>query len=172
MKRVTVMFVGALAVCGLAASAHAANKCQGAKIKDAGKKASCLAGLYSKQAAAGGTIDPAKVAKCQAKVSAAYDKLESKPGCNTTGDKGAIESKVDAFVDDLVSELAVGTLPNACQGAKIKDAGKKAQCVTGLQAKVAAAGGTIDPAKLAKCQADVSAAYDILEAKPGCNTTG
>ena len=57
MKRVIVMFVGALAVCGLAASAHAANKCQGAKIKDAGKKASCLAGLYAKDTAAGGGID-------------------------------------------------------------------------------------------------------------------
>ena len=76
MKRVIVMFVGALAVCGLAASAHAANKCQGAKIKDAGKKASCLAGLYAKDTAAGGGIDPLKVQKCQAKVSAAFSDQE------------------------------------------------------------------------------------------------
>jgi len=172
MRRSTVMLVGVYALCGVATGAHAQNTCQGAKIKDAGKKASCLAGLQAKVAASGGTVDPLKVAKCDAKVSAAYDKLEAKPGCHTTGDKGAIESKVDAFVNDLVSELAVGTLPNTCQGAKIKDAGKKAQCVTGLQAKVAAAGGTIDPLKLAKCQAKVSAAYDKLEAKPGCNTTG
>src|SRR5215472_10574748 len=110
MRKYTVTLVGAFALCGVAAGAHAQNKCQGAKIKDAGKKASCLAGLYAKQAAAGGTIDPAKVAKCQAKVSAAYDKLEARPGCNTTGDKGAIEAKVDSFVNDLVSELAVGTL--------------------------------------------------------------
>src|SRR5690349_12894713 len=165
-----------IAVCvvtlGVAGAASAQNKCQGAKIKDAGKKASCLAGLQSKVAASGGTVDPAKVAKCDAKVSAAYDKLEAKPGCNTTGDKNAIEAKVDSFINDLVSELATGTLPNKCQGAKIKDAGKKAQCVTGLQAKVAAAGGTVDPLKLAKCQAKVSAAYAKLEAKPGCNTTG
>src|SRR5690242_16484724 len=107
MRRLTVMLVGAFALCSAATGAHAQslNKCQAAKIKDAGKKASCLAGLYSKQAAAGGTIDPAKVAKCDAKVSAAYDKLEAKPVCNTTGDKGAIEAKVDSFISDLVSEL-------------------------------------------------------------------
>jgi hypothetical protein len=169
-----------IAVCvvtlGVAGAANAqAGKCQGAKIKDAGKKASCLAGLYAKRAASGAAIDPLKVAKCDAKVSAAYAKLESKPGCNTSSDATAIENKVDAFITDLDNELEVagsGTLPNKCQGAKIKDAGKKAQCVTGLQAKVAAAGGSIDPLKLAKCQAKVSAAYAKLEAKPGCNTTG
>src|SRR5690348_11313815 len=82
----------------VAGAAHAQNKGQGAKIKDAGKKGSCLAGLYSKQAAGGGTIDPAKVAKCDAKVSAAYAKLEAKPVCNTNGDASAIEAKVDSFI--------------------------------------------------------------------------
>src|SRR5436190_821775 len=108
MRRLTVMLVGAFALFGIAASAHAQslNKCQAAKIKDAGKKAQCLTGLQAKFAATGVAIDPLKVAKCDAKVSAAYDKLESKvpQQCNTTGDKGAIESKVDAFVNDVVSE--------------------------------------------------------------------
>src|SRR5690349_14090947 len=105
-----------IAVCvvtlGVAGAASAQNKCQGAKIKDAGKKASCLAGLQSKVAAAGGTIGPPKLAKCEAKVSAAYAKLEAKPGCNTTGDAGAIESKVDSFTDDLKNELDVGAAPS------------------------------------------------------------
>ena len=156
-------------------SAHAANKCQGAKIKDAGKKASCLAGLQAKAEATSTTVDPLKAAKCDAKVSAAYAKLESKAGaCVTSGDASAIESKVDTFINDLVSALATGGATTAkCQAAKIKDAGKKAQCVTGLQAKVAAAGGTIDPVKLGKCQAKVSAAYAKLESKAGaCATSG
>ncbi|HLY37033.1 MAG TPA: hypothetical protein VKU61_03285, partial [Candidatus Binatia bacterium] len=177
MRRLTVMLVGAFALCGVATGAHAQamNKCQGAKIKDAGKKASCLAGLQAKAEATSTTVDPLKVQKCDAKVSAAYAKLESKAGaCNTSGDSTAIENKVDAFVNDLVSELATGGATTAkCQGAKIKDAGKKAQCVTGLQAKVAAAGGTIDPVKLGKCQAKVSAAYAKLESKAGaCATSG
>src|SRR5689334_10817029 len=103
MRSLSIAMMGTLAMIGIATGAHAQNKCQGAKIKDAGKKASCVAGLQSKVAAAGGTIDPAKLAKCQAKVSAAYAKLEAKPGCNTTGDSTAIENKVDAFTTDLVN---------------------------------------------------------------------
>jgi hypothetical protein len=172
--KVAALAAGALAFVAMsgAAQAQSLNKCQGTKIKDAGKKAACLAGLQAKVAAKGGTVDPAKVAKCQAKVGAAYTKLEGKGDCNTTGDAGAIEAKVDAFVDDLVTELATGTLPNKCQGSKIKDAGKKAACLAGLQAKFASSGTAIDPAKVAKCQAKVGAAYTKLEGKGDCNTTG
>src|SRR5262249_4447010 len=74
----------------------------------AGKKAQCVTGLQAKVAAAGGTIDPAKLAKCQGDVSTNYAKLESKPGCNTTGDAGALEAKVDSFTSDVNGELNVG----------------------------------------------------------------
>jgi hypothetical protein len=167
-----VVFVAAT-VGTASAQTSAMNKCQGAKIKDAGKKAACLAGLRAKVVGAGATLDPAKVAKCEAKVGAAYAKLEAKGPCNTGGDAGAIETKVDNFVDDLVSELDTGTPPpNKCQGAKIKDAGKKAACLAGLQAKFVASGASLDPAKVAKCEAKVGAAYTKLEAKGPCNTSG
>src|SRR2546426_11082171 len=108
VKRLAIA-VGILAVSAMTAGTASAvvNKCQGAKIKDAGKKAACLAGLQAKVVGAGSTLDPAKVAKCEAKVGAAYAKLESKvpQACNTTGDAGTIETKVDNFVDDLVTEL-------------------------------------------------------------------
>src|SRR5436309_3409711 len=91
--------VGALALIASPSWAQLPNKCQGAKIKDAGKKAACLAGLRAKVVGAGATLDPAKVTKCEAKVGAAYTKLESKvpQACNTTGDAGTIETKVDNF---------------------------------------------------------------------------
>jgi hypothetical protein len=145
--------------------------CQGAKVKDAGRKAACLAGLRAKVVGAGVPLDPAKVAKCEAKVGAAYAKLEAKPGCNTYGDAGVIETKVDNFVDDLVAELDVGA-PNKCQGAKIKGAGKKAACLAGLQAKLISTGTPLDPAKVARCEAKVGAVYAKLEATLGCNTSG
>src|SRR5438874_4011459 len=171
--KVVALAAGALfLVAGTASAQSAMNKCQGSKIKDAGKKAACLAGLQAKVAGSGATLDPAKVAKCEAKVGVAYGKLEGKGGCGTTGDATAIENKVDAFVDDLVTELAVGPLPNKCQGAKIKDAGKKAACLAGLEAKFVGSGTPVDPAKVTKCQAKVGIAYGKLEAKPPCNTTG
>src|SRR5439155_8378124 len=92
--KLAVMAVGALALIAYPSWASLPNKCQGAKIKDAGKKAACLAGLHAKVVGSGATLDPAKVAKCEAKVGAAYTKLESKvpQACNTTGDAGAIET--------------------------------------------------------------------------------
>jgi hypothetical protein len=155
-----------------AGTAQAQNKCQGEKIKAAGKKANCKLGLESKQAGKGGTIDPAKVAKCEAKLSSAFAKQEAKGGCTTTGDAAAIEAKVDAFVADIDTDLEVGTLPNKCQGEKIKAAGKKAECKLGLESKQASKGGTIDPAKVAKCEAKLSSAFAKQEAGGACNTTG
>src|SRR5439155_16911677 len=107
--KLAVMAVGALTLIASPSWADLPNKCQGAKIKDAGKKASCLAGLQAKVVGSGATLDPAKVAKCDAKVGAAYAKLEAKGPCNTSGDAGAIEAKVDAFVADLVSEESATT---------------------------------------------------------------
>ncbi len=156
----------------MAGSALAQNKCQGAKAKAVGKKAACVLGLDAKLVGSGTPIDSAKLAKCRAKVGAAYSKLESRGGCGTTGDATAIENKVDAFADDVTTELSQGTLPNKCQGAKVKAAGKKAACVLGLTAKLVGSGTPIDQAKLAKCRAKVGAAYSKLESKGGCTTTG
>jgi hypothetical protein len=157
-----------------AGPAFAQNKCAGDKIKAAAKKTTCKATLEEKQAGKGATIDPAKVAKCEATFSKGFAKAESKGNCLTTGDAGTIEAKVDAFVGDLDTELDVGTgtNPNPCEGAKIKAAAKKANCKAQLEAKQASKGGTIDPAKVAKCEASFSKSFAKAEAKGGCNTTG
>jgi hypothetical protein len=166
--------VGAFAfVAAASGAAQAQSKCNGDKIKAAAKKTTCKATLEEKQASKGSTIDPAKVAKCEATFSKSFAKSEAKGGCFTTGDAAVIESKVDAFVADLATELDVGTgtNPNACEGSKIKAASKKANCKAQLEAKQASKGGTIDPAKVAKCEATFSKAFAKAEAKGGCNTT-
>src|SRR5688572_8072566 len=76
--KLVALAVGALAfVAGVGGTAQAQSKCQGEKIKAAGKKANCKAGLEAKQASKGGTIDPAKIAKCEAKLSSTYAKNEA-----------------------------------------------------------------------------------------------
>lgn len=149
----------------------AQNKCAGAKIRAACKKASCKVNLEAKQASAGGAVDPAKVAKCESKFDATFAKNEAKGGCATTGDAAAIEAKVDAFVADLDTELSVAT-PNKCQAAKLKAAAKKAACKCKLKAKQAQKGGTIDPAKVAKCESSFESAFAKNEVAGGCSTTG
>jgi hypothetical protein len=155
-------------------AAAQAGKCTATKLRAACKKAACKAGLESKEAAKGTAIDPAKLAKCEAKFNKAFAKAESKPGCATTGDAAAIEAKVDAYVADLATELDVGTgtNPNKCEGAKIKAAGKKTNCKCALEAKQAQKGGTIDPLKIAKCESGFTNSFSKAESKGGCNTTG
>jgi cysteine-rich repeat protein len=165
-------FAACFAVAISSTPAAAQNKCAGEKIKAAGKKADCKAGLEAKQASKGGTIDPAKIARCESRHSFFFARNEAKGNCATTGDAATVEAKVDAFVADLDTELAVGTLPNTCQGEKIKAAGKKAACKLGLEAKQASKGGTIDPAKVAKCESKLSSMFAKNESKGGCNTTG
>lgn len=151
--------------------AMAKNKCAGSKIKSAAKKASCLLGLEAKEAKSGDPKDPAKVTACGSKLVTDFGKAEGKPPCLTTGDAGAIETKVDAFVSDVDTELSVG-IPNSCQSSKIKAAAKKTKCLLGLRAKVIANDKPLDPLKVQKCVDKFTQGFSKAEAKPPCNTTG
>jgi hypothetical protein len=152
----------------------AQGKCAGSKLKAACKKASCKAQLEATEAQMGAAPDPAKVAKCEATFSKSFAKSDAKGGCQTTGDAATVEAMVDAYVGDLASELDVstGTNPNKCEADKIKAAAKKASCKCRLEARQAETGGTIDPARVARCEAHFSKSLAYAEAKGGCNTTG
>jgi hypothetical protein len=172
IRQFTAAALGGFMLVALASgAAQAQNKCASSKMKAAAKKATCLLGLESKEASSGTAPAPAKVQKCRDKLSSSFSKLEGKGGCVTTGDAQDIEDKVDAFVADVDDELAPGS-PNKCQGAKIKAAGKKAQCLLGLEAKEVATGSPKDPAKVQKCMDKFSSTFSKSEAKGGCATTG
>jgi hypothetical protein len=171
-RTLAIAVLGAFALIAVdGGSASAGNKCAGSKIKAAAKKANCLLGLESKEAKSGDPKDPAKVTSCGSKMVTSFDKAEAKPPCLTTGDSGAIETKVDAFVTDVDTELSIG-IPNACQSSKLKAAGKKAKCLLGLRAKLASNDTPLDPAKVQKCIDKFTQAFSKAEAKPPCNTTG
>jgi len=107
-----------LATVLLGEDAVAQNKCAGAKIKAAGKKAKCLLDLEAKAAETGIAADPTKVQKCKSKLTSTFTKLEGKGGCATSGDAQAIEDKVDAFVADVAAELT-----EACPASGVSFAG-------------------------------------------------
>jgi hypothetical protein len=82
------------------------SKCTGAKLKVAGKKAASKTKCLSKAAAKALPVDGACISKAEGKFSAGWTKAEGKGDCLApTGDVAAIEGKVDAFLDDLDSEL-------------------------------------------------------------------
>lgn len=152
-------------------------KCAAAKIKAAAKKAACLLALDSKVADKGVAADPVKVQKCKDAFGAAFEKLEAKGGCITSGDASTIEATVDAFTADVDTQLNAAGPPgaNKCQAGKIKAAAAKASCLLALKATAAATGNILeplDPAKLAKCLAKYATAFSKLEDKGGCVTSG
>ena len=128
MKARTVCVVaglGALLTAGAAgAGSDPAASCKASKAKATGKKASSLMKAFGKNIK---SSDPLKLAqsisKTESKFTKGFAKAEAKGGCLTTGDAGAIEAKVDAFVADVVADfgpacgddIAAGT--EQCDGA-------------------------------------------------------
>src|SRR5689334_18218081 len=115
-----------LAVClplAVAASASAAapSKCSSLKLKATGKKASARAKCYSKAVVKGATVDPNCLSKASLKFSTAFSKAETKGACLApNGDEGAIEAKVDTFVDNVRSIVNNdGPGPNPSDSTKI-----------------------------------------------------
>src|SRR5437870_13451314 len=125
LKRSGSLAIAIIALVTLAAaSAYAqTGKCQGAKMKAAGKKAGCLLKVHSKAAAKALPPDTTKITGCETKFSNAFVKAETKypgPLCATTGDASTIESAVERlFVNDVAAEIALSP-PSKCQGAKLK----------------------------------------------------
>ncbi len=81
------------------------NPCQAAKLKAAGKKSRCLLDLEAK-AVAGHGLDPTKAQACRDQMSGpdgAFARAEAGGACATSDDAATIETKVDAFVHDVVA---------------------------------------------------------------------
>ncbi len=159
---------------------HAQSKCAGNKQKLAGKKASSKLKCWAKGVKSGVQANAICLSKATSKFNSKWDKTEAKGGCTTTGDKTTIENKVDAFVDDVVDELAgspagaiLTTDPaRRCAASKIKSAGSKASAKLKCTGKAAQLGGPPNSLCLSKATGKFSSKWDKAEAKGGCATTG
>jgi len=85
------------------------SKCQGGKLKSAGKLASCLLGVEAKGAAKSLPPDTTKLMACKTKFSAGFTKAETAGDCGAaTGDTAAIQAKLELLEADMVCELGAG----------------------------------------------------------------
>ncbi len=183
-SRLALVAIGAFALLaagpGSPSIVHAQSRCAATKQKEAGKKADRKLKCWSKGVKKGVQADPNCLNKATSIFSSKWNKAEAKGGCTTTGDKTTIENKVDAFVDDVVDELAgspAGSIlstgaARTCAGSKIKAAGKKASSKLKCTAKAAQRGTTTDPNCLSKATLKFSSKWNKAEAKGGCATTG
>jgi hypothetical protein len=91
------------------------NVCSAGKKKCVSKKTKALLKCHVKAEAKGVVLDAVCVQKAKDKFDGGLDpskgcfeKLEAVPGCLTEDDTAAVEAKVDAFIDDIVSALDPG----------------------------------------------------------------
>jgi len=103
----SVLFASGLAA-ALDPGAPHQNRCGASKLKLAGSSAKCLLALEAKAAGKAQFLEPDLVAAatCRDKLALGFGKLESKPGCDTTGDAAATQAAIDAFVSSIATAFA------------------------------------------------------------------
>jgi hypothetical protein len=135
-------------------------KCLGAKFKCAINKQKGITGCNSKAEKLGVAVDSLCVAKAQGKFSAVATgcmaRAELKPPCRTTGDTSEIESKIDAFADNLQLQLHGSNLtsgsPDACAATKDKCATNLVGGILGCRSKAYTKGLALDSLCVAKAE--------------------
>jgi hypothetical protein len=126
-------------------AADPARTCASSKLKAALTRARATGLCHAKAIAKNVAPDGECLAKAAAKYVAAWDKLEAKGGCASTGDRTSIEGTVDGFVDELLSALPLS--PASCTpacgaNAFCEAATGSCQCVSGFLMQ----GGVCQPA--------------------------
>jgi hypothetical protein len=169
--------LAAAVLLGAPDTASALSACTASKLKVTGKKGAGKLGCHAKGVKGSVAVDPACLSGKETKFSSGWAKAEAIVGgnCVTTGDRDAIEAKVDAFVADVVTELTPsGNNGSTCTVAKLKAAGKKAAGKLGCYSKASKKGLCVDPACLSGKETKFSASWAKAEAIVGgaCQTTG
>src|SRR5262249_26166783 len=166
-----VAIVGLSAVPATAKPTPAA-KCLSAKVKAVAKKESAKLACEAKAAQKLVPVDEECRSKAETNFGKAFTKAESKGGCLTVGDSGALE----ASVNDLVMSL-VGALPNGgtkdggkCAGAKLKASGKVASAELLCHGKAALKAIAVDTECIGKAEDAFKKAFGKAEDKGGCVT--
>jgi hypothetical protein len=174
------LFVAVVIAVADAASAETINKCNAAKRKCVAKLATALLGCHAKAVKGGDPVDAECLDKAHTKfdggataTDGCFEKLETKFGveCLTQDDQAIVETRVDAFVADVVAALepsypAVVTSP--CTAGKLKCVAQNNAALLNCQAK-AALKGTLDPKCVLKAQQKFDGALlDPPDASKGC----
>jgi len=154
--------------------ALAQSKCTGGEIGAAGKKAGGKAKCWAKATGKGLAVDSLCLGNADTKFGASYSKAQSKGGCINSTDAGTIETKVDNFITDLVTEINGGTgtpTQSKCSSKELGAAGKKARGLLKCYAKAASKGAPLDSACTGKAVTKFGASWAKATAAADCLTT-
>jgi hypothetical protein len=166
--------VAALAILAAVVAGHGAhaqsNRCNAAKVKAAGAKASGKAICHAKAVAKGVAVDLPCLFRADAKVTAGFPRAEGRPPCLTTGDAATIEAMVDTAIDALAAELTDAG-PSHCEAIKWRAAAKKAKGKLSCHMKALLRAAPVDPGCLLKMEANFAAAFVHAAAAGPCAGT-
>jgi hypothetical protein len=175
MKTLRAAIVTTLVVTFQQAAAATPSKCTSREIGAAGKKAATKAMCWAKATSKGVAVDPKCLSGAEGKFSATYPKAQAKGDCAKTTTAGTIETTVDDFITDLVTEINGNTgtpTVSKCSSKELAAAGKKAGALLKCYAKAAAKG---DSSIIAPCistaQGKFGTAWTKAMAAGGCKST-
>lgn len=117
MPRMLALAIVLAVVAATGAATDPGARCAATKLKAAARKSSAELKCHANATGRGLQVDPACLAKADAKFTAAWLRIEAAGGCRTTQDGNSVESRVDAFVAGLAVTLApCGTVDGVCAG--------------------------------------------------------
>src|SRR5438094_5955430 len=154
--------------------AFAQSKCTGGELKATSKKAGGKTKCWAKATGKGLAVDSACLSGAETKFSASYGKAVGKGDCTNGTTDSTIETKVDNFITDLVTEVNGGTgtpTQSKCSSKEIGAAGKKAGGFLKCYSKAASKGLPLDTACTGKAQTKFGAAWTKATSAADCLTT-
>ena len=140
-----------------------AAKCAATKVEVQGRRATQELVCHAKAVRRAEALDPACVARAQARLVSAYER----PGdCLDPSHVGAAELRVGAFVGHVVTEL--GDAGGRCTARKYRATGRKVRGLAKCHSTALGLGVAVDPACVTRVEARFDAAFTRADADGGC----
>ena len=120
-------------------------------------------------------VDPECLNRTTSELNECFDGLERKGGCLTTGDVGAIQDRIEAFVLEVVQQVDPShpaLVTNRCSVGKMKAIGDATAARLECFMDAFRGDATIDPSCFERPLARFAYVWSKLEANGGCPTVG
>jgi len=167
---VVALLVTTLAGAGALASPDPTAQCAVAKIAAAGRRGTQDLTCRATAARRNSPVDASCVARAENRLATSYARAEQGGACLVTGDAGATETLVAAFVADVVAQIPPGAsdTERQCAARKLRATGRKVRGEAKCQGAALAAGTTVDAECIAHVEARFDAAFARADAAGAC----
>ena len=154
------------------AAAVSLSPCPRRKLDATAKLVDRALDCHRKASLFGLAVDPLCLEKAETKFLDSFAQADERPPCFATGDAGAIDSAVGAFVDGLVATLRPSQTASTCAARKLDASRKKASRKLKCHRKAVRDGTRVDVDCLTKEDTRFLDRFARAEERPDCITTG